>query len=227
MITAVIPHWYDARDLSLREGVEALQWSTTPPARILIWDNTNTLEAWSGVEVIRSSTNVGPCGRFLAALLATTDWVWFQDNDVVVQPETLANAVRVANAAPHRTAIYSLEGRIRAIHTPYRHWPKVYGRGLGVEVPPMPVTISLGRAELVPTFRVRDLVGMLPWHDEDLAMDDIWWSYVADQCGLQRLVIPTVAGRSDITERKTPGTGACHQPGFYDRRDTLVRALFD
>lgn len=231
-ITAVIPHWYDERFPTLERGIVALQTGTVRPEQILIWDNTNCLaptwDRWADVHVIRSSTNIGACGRFLAALLAKTPWVWFQDNDVVVQPETLERARAYAELAQgyHDPAIFSLEGRIQPnADRPYRRWNKIHGHGLTDRG--IPVTISLGRAELTAVEVVRALVPTLPWGG-DLSMDDIWWSYAAERHSppIPRVVIPTVAGQSSITEAKTAGTGFCHTPGFYETRDQLVRTLF-
>lgn len=230
-VTAVIPHWYEERTPALRSAVDALRNGTIIPDEILIWDNTNRLGqtfTHSPVSIIASPKNIGPKARFLAALMAETDYVFFQDNDMVVETETIANLVSYAEAEGEG-AIFTLEGRRADPSKPYRHWPKVYGHGLTGSVY---VAISLGRGELVRRDRLPQILKYFPWEPTTM-FDDLHFSWAVRQAAYWAvpqaaypiIVVPSVKGVSDLRDLHT-GVGLCTEPGYYERRDQVAQSLF-
>src|SRR5258708_31420849 len=192
-------------------------------AEVLVWNNDLNfdgahLNAW----VIDSHRNCGPQSRFAAALVAASDLILFQDNDVEVRPATLEHMAREAEALPG-DCILSLEGRRLGPTGGYIDSLYICGDTLQR---PAQIDVSLGRVELVRKRTVLHLLHQMPF-DDAMVMDDIWFSAAAAQQGVPRFVVPW-QGDQGFTNLSECGVGlydsdpACH----YDTRDRLCRKLF-
>lgn len=219
-ITVVIPHFFVAREPNLPVLVQRLLDGTTPPDAILIWNNDAPIRVALPpiVSVLQSPVNVGCQGRFVAALEVQTDAVLFHDNDVAVRPRTLEALARWATTDPH--AIWTLDGRT-ATAAAYRQWPKVRS---ATGPTPVPVTIALGRVELVRRGVVEYLLRAFPWGSAG-AMDDLAFSSRAEACGIPIFVPPT-AEDERFDNLSEYGEGWRRTPGYYDRRQAVAAHLF-
>ena len=93
MITAIVAHYWN-REGNLPLIVEALRGGTMVPKEIIIWDNTNHVGPLKGAIVIRSEKAYGCQSDLPVAYFATTPYVFFQDNDLTVKPNTLEGMYR-------------------------------------------------------------------------------------------------------------------------------------
>jgi hypothetical protein len=169
------------------------------------------------VAVIQSPRNIGCQARFLAALMATGDAVLFQDNDVVVRPQTLEALVRCAEEEPR--AVWTLDGRCANAET-YRRWHKVRH----VTGTRQTVTVSLGRMELITRATLRELLAIFPF-GEQTAMDDLALSWCAAQQQIP-IVVPPTARDERFDQLDEAGVGWRRTKHFYDDRDTIARRYF-
>jgi GT2 family glycosyltransferase len=58
-------------------------------------------QRFPAIRIVECGCNLGAAGRNRAAMLATTDYLAFSDDDTHWQPGSLAEAVRMLDAAPH------------------------------------------------------------------------------------------------------------------------------
>lgn len=215
-VSVVIPHYFREREPNLRRIVDALAAGTVRPAEIIVWANEPLAEPLPGAAVIGSHRNIGAQARFLAALAASGEWVLFLDNDVSPAPRTVENLLHWAR--PDR--IVTLEGRSAGGKT-YRESPKHYGRDVSE---PLLVAVSLGRGEMVSRRALPRLLAHFPFAP-DTVMDDLWLSAAAGREGMPILVVPAVAGDSDLVNLPEYGVGLSLRPEFYAERDAALAAI--
>jgi hypothetical protein len=225
LLTAILPHYFAERLVSLRIACEALLTGTLVPDEILIWNNDqpfgqgrerlgmDRLIAEGTVQVIQSPRNIGPHGRFLAALMARGDLIWFQDNDVMVERQTLDHVcARYANDIDE--VVESLEGRRLTAEGGYRSslWFRPEAEEQGVD-------LTLGRGELVSRGTLRRALQQFDW---DCPMDDLAFSYALRRLRIPIWIPPAVpeAGLRNLPEG---GVGARFSPNHYPERDTFCR----
>lgn len=221
-VTAVIPHYFSVREAALAVVIESLKRSTHRPAAIHVWDNTAQLATGRSDVWISPSPNIGPQGRFLAALQAQTDYVLFLDNDVAVDAEAVANLLaRHAALDQGVLAIATLEGRQAGDARHYRDWVKVYGHGC---TSPVRVAVSLGRGELVPTAILPRLLQHFPFQRLGV-MDDLWFSACAAKEQIPIYVVPCVKGVSSLHDLPRHGTGLSAEPGYYAARSAAIQDI--
>jgi GT2 family glycosyltransferase len=118
-ITAIIPHYWESRAAQLVSVVDALKDGETAPERVIIWNNTPESIWVPRAAMINAGQNWGIAARFAAAYLATTEYVFFQDNDLIVQPKTIANLMKYA---PAEGESIELQGRC------FGSWDAPYSR---------------------------------------------------------------------------------------------------
>jgi hypothetical protein len=222
-VSVVIPHYYPEREPNLWKIVDAFNSGTVRPVEILIWCNSplqnRSLRLQTGVQLFLSPRNVGAQGRFLAALAARGEFVFFLDNDVAPQVKTLENILEWQKSLP--SSILTLEGRMALTDKPYGSWPKKYGHGLADAIQ---VELSLGRGELVARKDLPHILSDFPF-DPLTVMDDLWFSSGAMQEGKQIWVVPCKKGESALTDLPMYGTGLCMEPAFYAERDLALKAI--
>jgi hypothetical protein len=227
-VSVVIPHYYPEREPNLWKIVDAFNTGTIRPLEILIWCNSplknRALRLQTGVQLFLSPRNVGAQGRFLAALAARGEFVFFLDNDVAPQVKTLENILEWQKVVARNSvlsSILTLEGRIALYNKPYSSWPKKYGHGL---VEAMQVELSLGRGELVCRKDLPHILSDFPF-DPSTVMDDLWFSAGAMRIGRQIWVVPCKKGESALTDLPMYGTGLCMEPAFYAERDLAIKQI--
>lgn len=100
----------------LRQNLDGVQGQTVPVDRIIVVDNASTddtreqlKEAYPDVEIETLTSNMGASGGFEAgfgaALRHDWDWLWVLDDDVVPEPECLAELLEVAQESGKRVVV--------------------------------------------------------------------------------------------------------------------------
>lgn len=229
-VTVVIPHYYAARVPNLPVIVDTLALQTLPPKRVLIWNNDDAGD-WdlarfidrAEVGVINAPDNYGPQARFLAGLLADTEWVLFHDNDVRLEPDGLRNLLAHAERLHHRD-VATLDGRQRrGAH--YRDWWKIHGHGLPAQgLERLSVDLSLGRVELVRRETLATVwfeIGKRPLASYT-GHDDMAFSVAVQRhFGLCYVVAADASQR--MVDLPRFGTGLCTATDWNTQRDTWAR----
>lgn len=220
MITAIILNYYKERVDNLPIIIEALRSSTTPPDKIVVFDNSNTFQLqaahdrFSYVEFVHYGTNVGCFGRYLAAWSVPHGYVFFQDNDLVVG-ETLIE--RLHTPFQHATtAITGIVGRhINQRRNPY----------FSSSIAPGNCDIIVGRASMMRTTTAQSVILYAFDIQKTSSMfrcDDIIASSMFNRS--RKLAIHAVDGY-DYTSIPENGIGLSFDSNHYIDRDRLVSAL--
>lgn len=212
IITAIIPHYFDNRVDSLRQAVAILR----PQVKeVIVWNNGERPLKVDGARVLHSPCNVGPVARFWAVptVTHTTGYVFFQDNDLMIQSDTIREMSYWASKYPR--TVLSLHGYDIPLGGSYAK------RKFVLNVPkPQRVNVTLGRAELVPYWAAElALRGM-----EGTAfarMDDLWFSHRLHQLDIPIWVVP---GR--MTNLAGWNEGASAERDHYKERERLYPLLF-
>lgn len=214
-IGVVIPHYYQEREKSLRQAISALRKQTCPPEEIIVWNNDdNILTLGDDVRVLDSPENLGPFARFFAALTASTDYVFFQDNDLALQPTALETLTEWAKKRP---GILSLHGYLI---DPGGSYAK---RQFVLNVPKLTrVNVTLGRAELVPWSTIPRALLRLQGIPR---MDDLWFSARCRDMRVPIYVVPSQNGSGFVNLDGWRG-GASAEPDHYSERERLYKELF-
>lgn len=218
MISAVIPHFFRERESNLPIVIDALRNGTHPPDEILIWNNDRPISiGLPGVDIIQSHRNVGCQARFLAALAARSEFVWFQDNDVAVCERTLEEMVAWNEKLG---GVTSFDGR--CVPGSYRKSTLITS---GPELrEPHAVDITLGHGEVIRRDLLRRILSHFPF-DESTVMEDLYFGWACKRAGVARWVVPTSA-RGGLRSLPMHGVGSCKQPGHYTQRDRICAEIF-
>lgn len=214
MVSAVVPHFFDERLPNLEVVVSQLL--NHGAQEVVIWNNGQKKVSVPDprVFVVQSPRNVGCQGRFLAALMARGDYVFFQDNDVAVQSHTIANLLQWSEQFP--ASIVTLEARIAGPAESYSRWPKIYGHGLKE---PRRADLSLGRGEMVPRKLLPRILQFFSF-DETTRMDDIEFSAAAIRAQVPIWIVPARVSRSALSELSMRGVGMCLAGSEFNRGRT-------
>ena len=209
-VTAIIPHYWHSRRQNLPGIVNALLESRA--REVVIWNNTALPVAVQGAMVIEGGANWGIAARFAAAYLARTELVLFQDNDLMVEPGTIAC---LAEGNPFDGESLEFQGRNLG------DWGAPYTRSTYVDAyqinAPQPADVGLSRVSLMTRTTAMYLAGVIP---PDVTDDDLWTSRY---CNIR--IVPTM---EDSEYRNLPETeGLCRDVDAHvARRDALVRQLW-
>jgi hypothetical protein len=209
-VTAIIPHYWHSREGDLIHIVSALREGSVAPAEILIWNNTERLISVASAAVINAGRNFGTAARFAAAYLARTEYVLFQDNDLVVRGCTLENMLRAIAGEPEGTSI-ELQGRM-LVAPPSRYGGSEYRTNVD-----QVVDVGLSRLSLMTRSTAVSLCGRIP---PDVIDDDLWVSHF-----LRIKLIPygEHEGCLNLPEREGLSKNVAEHIG---RRDRLVEQLW-
>jgi hypothetical protein len=222
-VSVVIPHFWSARHRNLPQIVRALRESSVKPVEIVIWNNTPDLpEVPADVMVIQSPINVGCKARLLAAMCTTGSHILFQDNDLMVQPETIAHMAHTLHLEDRRRCMVALEGRKLVGGKTYEQCMFLDGQKL---TEPMEMEISIGRCELIQRNEVNNALSNFPFNSGG-EMDDIWFSYALKLNHVARLCIPYTPKVNGFTNLPEAGVGAHRAPEHMTKRDYLCKHLF-
>lgn len=211
-VTAIIPHYWDSREANLRPIVAALLNADATPETIIIWNNTPYTLAITGAQIINAGKNWGIAARFAAAYLARTEYILFQDNDVMVQPGTLRNLMA---QSPGDGEPVELQGRV------FGPWEAPYSQSIYVDgrdfETPQKVDIGLSRISLMRRSTAMRLAAVIP---PDATDDDIWTSR---HCRMSVIPYREQEGFTNLPESE----GLCKDAVPHVlRRDALVRQLW-
>ncbi len=130
-VVAIVPTFNRSRQL--RECLHGLASQTRPVDAVIVVDNASTEPIRQDLEresypfplgYVRIDANTGSAGGFAAgvdaALAASADWVWVQDNDGIAAPECLERLLAQAGAAakPALLApqVYDEQGGVQGQH---------------------------------------------------------------------------------------------------------------
>jgi hypothetical protein len=213
-VTAIIPHYWDSRRVDLKRIVAALQGGEVRPAQIIIWNNTPAHIQVEGADVIEAGRNWGITARFAAAYLARTHFVFFQDNDLVVEKETLGNLM-LWNPGENEDVAIEMQGRMLGNWSaPYTTSEYVDGYTLNEC---RTVDIGLSRMSLMTRHTAMTLARVIPPEAVD---DDIWTS---QNCRIVIVPVREGYGYQNIPETE----GLCRDVDAHvRRRDALVLSLW-
>lgn len=218
-VSVIIPHFYAARWPNLPTLTSALRKGTLAPHEIIVWNNeTSTLPAIEGVQVVQAHRNVGCMARFVASLVATGDWLLYHDNDMLCAEDTVADLV--AWARQLGDAIVSVDGWsfVDDAHS-YTAGVNTYFTGQQLQEPRR-VDVVPGHIELVKRDLALRILATFPFVDSPVH-DDIIWNACAERLGISRFVVPSKSSwMSDY------GLGISREPGFNEQRDRLCRELW-
>jgi len=214
-IGVVIPHYYKERESSLKHAISALKKQSAPPEEIIVWNNDDSiLPLGEDVRVIDSPRNIGPFARFFAALTASTDYVFFQDNDLALHPNALENLLTWTKKRP---GILSLHGYNIPPGGSYAK------RSFVLNVQSLTrVNLTLGRAELVPWSTIPRALLRLKGIPR---MDDLWFSARCRDMRVPIFVVPTTPSEQIYNLPGWNG-GASAEPDHYKEREKLFAELF-
>ena len=217
-VTAVIPHYFEKRRANLGVLILALQRSSIPVDEIIIWNNSPGPLSAIGAQVVDSPRNEGARARFIAALMAKSEYVFFQDNDLRVEHDTIRGLVRQLEQLSN--SVVSLDGRVLGEGGSY-HKSVLLGRAV---TEPRVVDITLGHAEMIPTRLLPTALSSFPF-SEAPEMDDIFFSWSCAQADIRLWVVPGKSGGSFVHLQEFE-VGACKEKKHYAKRDVLCRRLF-
>lgn len=203
-VTAIIPHYWDTRTADLPRIVEALNCGTLAPREVIIWNNTDKPVSVVGAAVINAGRNWGITARFAAAYLAQSEFVLFQDNDLMVEPGTVQNMMDRTCGVPGVSV--ELQGRMLGNH-PSAYTTSVYHSNVD-----RVVDVGLSRISLMLRETAMQLCREIP---PDVTDDDLWvsryctiklvpygpgegWINLPEHEGLSRDVSAHVARRDEL-----------------------------
>jgi hypothetical protein len=222
-VSVVIPHFWKERQSNILTLYWALQQGTLVPSEIIVWNNDQPFPLLPrDVKVIQAPFNVGCKARFLAAMCASSEYILFQDNDLMVQPQTVAHLVKWHQKLDAIGCSVALEGRQLRPGKPYSECEGVDGAGLHE---PFKMTITLGRMELVRRDNINEILSDIPFTSETV-MDDIWFSHALDLHGCPRWCVPYVPTASGFTNINEGGVGAYRRPAHWTERNILCQKFF-
>lgn len=203
MYTVIIPHYFDERIDNLNKIKEKLD-----GCNVLVWNNSHQ----DVLPAIKSPYNIGSKARFLTAMVAQTEYIVFQDNDVLVSKELIEKMIRYAG----KNTIITLDGRI--LNDGYINSQRIFGGDIKVTTK---ADISLARCEVMHKDLFLKLFKDIDW--EKAEMDDIWLSYSARKNNVPIYVMAFKEGFEELDEKEV---GYSHRQDHYNKRDLLVKALF-
>lgn len=205
-VTAIIPHYWESRTYDLNELVANLRYGYVVPDEVIVWNNLDHAVEVPNAQVINAGRNWGIAARFAAAYLARTKYVFFQDNDLIVQRGTLQNMLAYA---PADGVSVELQGRV------LNDGPHPYSQSEYVTGVRRIVDIGLSRMSLMTRATAMQLCAKIP---PDVTDDDIWTSRF---CTIQIIPHGPDEGWTNLAEREGLSLNAAEH---VTRRDGLTRA---
>ena len=226
--TVIIQNYYEERQKYWPQIFQAIHESSVQPEEVIIWDNMGASEEFDpsldsfcvalraspikydpkNLTIMSSSRNT-LLGRYAAALIAKTPYVFFQDNDLLVNPDTIKTLL---DAITGECQIVGPSGLtlLRKSATPYTHGLWATG---GV------CDVILGRCFAC---HRRAL-----WPGIELVFDGIDPGRADDILfNLAALEMPRVVPAA-YTNLDEQGVGLSHEPEHFAERDAMARKLLD
>lgn len=205
-VTVVIQNFYECRQKHWPQIFNALESAGIPQEQMLVWNNHDEwyFPATYRGRLVESSFNT-LLGRYAACLVADTPYVFVQDNDLTVGPETIAALYRQAQLWPWR--IIGVAGCLlnRDSDRPYfnAQWVR---EGFA--------DVILGRCWMAHRLALAPGISyILKENINPGRADDILFS----MCASGGYVVPAT-----ITNLDEEGVGLSHEPDHFKERDAMA-----
>lgn len=207
--TAVIQCYYPEREKNLGPILDSIE--AAGITRTIVWVNgTKYRMRWArpGVEVIQSSFDT-LIGQYAAAFLATTELIYCQNDDLIVEPETIRRMVDEAaeGCLPTMVGIVGrmLDPKAAMPYAAGQHIAKgacsvLIGRAWAARKAFLALGVSKSMEENINPGRGEDM--FFSFQDYSTVLDSPRWT--------------------DIPEN---GVGLCHEPGHAEEREKWARYL--
>ena len=203
-VTAVILNYWENRRKWLPEIVR-------PYKKVIVWNNDSTVTIPGA---INSSKNYGSWSRYIAGLCADTEWVIFQDNDLILDECNIEKLYLFCKEHDNCIAGYYGRQLIRSQH-PYIQAKILENIQEAVEGDIVVGRLSMMRRDFIP--KVLEFGANI----ENIgSCDDIVASFANKKHGNKNYIVPLT-----IAEIPTEGQGLCNQPDHYVNRDEMCKKL--
>ena len=221
MITSIILSHYKQRENHLIKMVNDLMTGTVKPNEIVIFvDNPEIEFNDDRITVVHSNKSFLPRIRFALGTYFDTEYCFFIDDDLSVQPKTLENFMTYANTE----TILGYQGSILGdTNTPYAN-DKPVRRGNEL----MEVDIIL-RTYFVPTKLLFWGLKLQALHPElpKKSLDDIYLSLGNKYLNKGKNMVIPVNQDANISELGEGGVGQSYNTEHYGNRNLVCRKLMD
>lgn len=215
-LTAVVANFYEERQKYWPQIREALKQSTRPPDKIIVWNNDVRFHHGRCPEShwIDSTENT-LLGRYAAIFLCETDYVFVQDNDLVIRPQTIERLFAVAR--DHQDKIVGVAGCRLGWEDYYAGGNRLYTSAKWIQEGPVDVVLGrcwlAHRKALAPGF-----ARILSENINPGRADDIFFS----MCAGGGIVVPC-----EYTNLDEEGKGLSHEPQHFEERDEWARRMLN
>lgn len=212
-VTAIVQRYYRERDPYIVPILRSLASQTYPPVRVILWNNainkqTEFAEEWPfKLHVIYSQHNT-LMGRWAAVLLAETEYVYIQDDDLLMGPATIERLLAVS-----RQHFGTLVGPFGMNFGSDPEKPYTSGR----RIHEGPADVLLGRCLLASKAHFLKRLAMAAVEPMGRC-DDI---KVSTAPPAMNYAVPGIRF-TNLDER---GVGLSHEPEHFDERNTAARAV--
>lgn len=207
-MTTIILTYYKGRVKYLAPIIEALKKSEVT-TDIIVFNQGEPIADISGVTVINSGKNFGCSVRHALALCINDDLFFFQDDDLLVSPDTIGTLLKFSDGK-------NVVGADGCILTDGK-----YTTAIPVTNPKRVscVDIVTGRVHLcskkaiIRAFELRDKLGLKIFRDDDILLSLANKKNMVIDCG--------------ITNLDEEGIGLSHEPQHYYERDLTCRKIYE
>lgn len=206
--TLILQNFYENRQKYWPAILKSIKAQSIPPKEIIIWDNLCCINASEpGLTVVSSGRNT-LMGRYTAVWMAETDLFVFQDNDLLLGPDTIQRLINVARC--RHTQIVGILGM--KLNRKSEH-PYTDGRAAIGEC-----DVVLGRAfachrkALWPGFEAIHQKYLKPGR-----ADDILFSMASRNAW--------AIAAPDFTNLDEEGIGLCHEDQHLPERNAFVKEM--
>lgn len=203
-VTAVLLNWKRCRNMP--SVITALKAQSEPVHIVLVNCIGGNQDTFSVRDVIRFPWNFGPVARLLVGSQANTEFVLFQDDDLMAADTDLV--ARTLKTVKRTGGLVGGWGRGVQDHAPY-YWPEIkHGKA----------AIIKHRWAMLPTAMLAS-VRMPP--KEARFADDLWLSLELGRGEPAHFVDSELRG--GLLELASGAVGLDQRPDHYDSRDEFVR----
>ncbi len=206
--TVIIQNYYEQRQGNWPAILEGLVNSSVRPERVIIWSNLpmGKLSQYAPFKItyINASENT-LMGRWAASFLVTTPYVFIQDNDLAVRPDTIETMAGLVT--PYNIVGTSGLRLNRESEDPYSEgdWNS--------DKP----DVALGRAMFMQANMARHCAIVITDFGHPLRCDDI----VASMEGAVRVAI----AKTKVLDLPEGGVGLCREKEHWNERNAVSRAM--
>lgn len=206
-MTAIILTYYIQRRKYLPQIIEALKKNKVPCSILIFNQGEIPLGPIEGVTVINSGKNFGCSVRHSMALCIDDDYFFFQDDDLVISPDTIQDLLN------HVTDdnIVGVDGCVLT--------DGYYTTAIPVREETREVDIVTGRVHLcrkraiIRAFDLRDRMGLKIWRDDDILLS------LANSGNIEV--------NTRVRNLDEEGIGLQHEPQHYPERNYTCKTIYE